>query len=769
MRLILTASLCLFLAFGGISLLVFHSAKEAANASFRTMAVSQTARVGEWINTFLSPGIMNIRYLANMELVRASRGKLTSYLDTTETTTLLYANHPPYERLIYDEFIRISRSNENFGLVFMANTDGQYAQAPEGHIKLAGYDPRQRSWYKEAIESGREITVTTPYLTTGGGIVCSIMIKTYDSEGHPLGLLGVDYSLDSLTRDLAARRILRTGYLVVFDQNGRIIVDGHHPEHLAMKPEEYPELRRRMAAAPDGALHTVGTRGIEEFITIHTIDKVDWKVAVVFEEREMLESSYSLLLSILTISGGIFCLTITALHFLARSIVRPIEKLVEASVIISDGAYESSPELRASLEEKLGVTGQGESGKLAEALKAMIDTLHKRIEAANAASRAKGEFLSNMSHEMRTPMNAIIGMSKIGRQAVTLERKDYAFGRIEEASGHLLGVLNDILDMSKIEANKLELAPAEFSFMQMLQKVIDVVSFRMEEKHQNFSAHVDKAIPPVLIGDDQHLAQVIANLLGNAVKFTPEGGSISLDARLLEEHDGLCTVQIEVRDNGIGISAEHQERLFTAFQQADNYISRKFGGTGLGLAISKRIVEMMGGRIWVRSELDQGATFAFTIQARRGADAALETPDAAQEPSQEENISYAGRRILMAEDVALNREIVLALLEPTGLDIVCAENGEEAVRLFRETPESYDMIFMDLQMPGMDGLEATRHIRAMSDAVPHAGTIPIVAMTANVFREDVEKCLAAGMNAHVGKPLDFQAVLEKLRTYLSKE
>ena len=512
---------------------------------------------------------------------------------------------------------------------------------------------------------------------------------------------------------------------------------------------------------------------------------------------------------------------------------------------------------------------------------------------AERASRAKSDFLANMSHEMRTPMNAIIGMTTIAKTSHDLEKKEYCLGKIENASTHLLGVINDILDMSKIEANKFELSPAEFTFEKSLQKVVNVINFRVEEKKQNFQVHIDREIPPILIGDDQRLAQVVTNLLSNAVKFTPEGGFIRLDAVLEKKEGERCTVRISVTDSGIGVSAEQQSRLFSSFEQADSSTSRKFGGTGLGLAISKRIVEMMNGAIWVESELGKGASFIFTVQLREGAgqpeemmravnwgalrvltvdddpdirdyfgdiagrlgfscetakdgeealaliearggydlyfvdwkmpgmngielsrrikgqggkgivimisatdrsvledeakqagvDSFLSKPlfpsgiadcvsrclgrgqvsmPEAGEPALDH---FDGKRILLAEDVEINREIVLTLLEPSGLTIDCAENGAEAVQRYTALPDQYDMILMDVQMPEMDGYEATRRIRSF-EAERGGRGVPIIAMTANVFREDVEKCLEAGMNGHVGKPLDMHDVLDKLRQYL---
>jgi signal transduction histidine kinase/CheY-like chemotaxis protein len=541
----------------------------------------------------------------------------------------------------------------------------------------------------------------------------------------------------------------------------------------------------------------------------------------------------------------------------------------------------------------------------------MISNLIKAREDALSSTKAKSDFLANMSHEMRTPMNAIIGMTNIAKGAADSEKKDYCLAKIEDASNHLLGVINDILDMSKIEANKFELSSAEFSFEKTLRKAVNVINFRVEEKKQNFTVRLGENIPETLIGDDQRLTQVITNLLSNAVKFTPEGGSIELDSSYLGEKDGLCELQVEVKDSGIGIKPEQQAKLFKSFEQADSNTSRRYGGTGLGLSISKNIVEMMGGAIRVESEYGSGSRFVFTVKMKRGenkksslpkginwknirvlvvdddssvteyfaeiggrlgfsCDTALsgkealakvkekgaydvyfidfkmpgmdgialtkklrdiEDPDKAivimisaveltaiedearragvdkflakplfpsviadtisecmrledavndNGESSEDEVKFPGKRIMLAEDIEINREIVIALLEPTELVIDCAENGLEAVKRFKADPTAYDMIFMDLQMPEMDGYEATRQIRAWEQKLAEKArrergkgetvqrkSIPIIAMTANVFKEDVEKCLAAGMNGHVGKPLDLGEVLNKLREYLS--
>jgi signal transduction histidine kinase len=385
---------------------------------------------------------------------------------------------------------------------------------------------------------------------------------------------------------------------------------------------------------------------------------------------------------------------------------------------------------------------------------------------AAEAGRAKGDFLAQMSHEMRTPMNAIIGMSALSKSSSDLAEYRYRMQKIEEASNHLLGVINDILDMSKIEAGKLELSEEVFHFSDMLRTVLDINLFRIDEKQQVVTTDIDSRIPSALFGDGRRLAQVVANIVANAVKFTPQGGSIAIKAQLLKEEDGVCTIETAVTDTGIGITKEEQSRLFRSFEQANNSTSREYGGTGLGLAISKHITEAMGGKINVESEPGAGSTFTFTVRLKRVA-ASEENAENAKTAMGEQGDAkdvFRGYRALLAEDIEINREIALAFLEPTGLSIVTAENGQEAVRIFEDSPDAFDLIFMDIQMPCMDGYEATRRIRA--SGAPKAKTVPIIAMTANVFKDDVEKSIAAGMNAHLGKPLRFEEMISTIKRLL---
>jgi signal transduction histidine kinase len=472
------------------------------------------------------------------------------------------------------------------------------------------------------------------------------------------------------------------------------------------------------------------------------------------------------------------------------------------------------------------------------------DELIKSKNLALEASSAKSMFLANMSHEIRTPMNAIIGMTTIARGAKDPERVDYCLERIDEASKHLLSVINDILDMSKIEADRFEMNRVRFLMPKLIEHVRNIISVRAQAKRQEFAVHVDGGMPELFVGDDTRITQVLINILSNAVKFTGEGGRIELAVSGDVSGDGkTCLVRVAVRDNGIGIGDEEQKNLFEPFRQADAGTTRKYGGTGLGLALSRRIVEQMGGSIRLSSKLGEGSTFSIDFplgiadgvgdaedvllaggehgeyggflgyrghgedgerEGReaygRGDASGFEGVDgvegvegglgvgaygvgvggdvgvgaavgvdgagggALQGKPGPAGTRFGGKTILVVEDVDINREIVRTMLEGSGASIDEARNGAEAVRMFTDGPGRYDIILMDIQMPVMDGFDATKAIRRAEGA--HAGKVPIVAMSANAFREDVEMSIASGMNEHLSKPVDYDMLIGALDRYL---
>ncbi len=696
-----------------------------------------------------------------------------------------------------------------------------------------------------------------------------------------------------------ALKLINGAYYFIFDTDPEV------GEDINKIFEEYP-LSPVHQEAFDGKESADIMNVVDEWGTYNTGAVPIWKdgkvigiISADIEDyfiRESNKTARTNIVIIIIILTGVMLTNIILIYFMVIVPVRRLTESVSASKTAGNSIY--------------GSARNDEFGVLAKTIENMrrqllysTDEKEAALKKAQSASRAKSDFLSNMSHEIRTPMNAIIGMTAIAEASDNIERKDYAIKKIKDASIHLLGVINDVLDMSKIEANKLELHSANFNIEEMLQKTISIVNFRAVEKHQNLKLNIDEKIPRLLKCDDHRLAQVLTNLLSNAVKFTPENGSIIINAKLLKEANGFCNIQFDVADTGVGISEEQKSRLFVPFEQAESSTTRKYGGTGLGLAISKRIAELMGGDISVVSELGKGSTFSFNIIAEKrekepennlpvkknidiknlrilvvdddkdireyfaditkhfnikcdfaeGGREAMELieksgvydihfidwqmpemdgieltrkikqinakksvcimissselseiktetktdeiDDFLQKPifptailesinkclgvnilserqkaETPQEDSFDGYRALLVEDVEINREIVQALLEPTKIEVDCAENGAEAVRMFTESPEKYNIIFMDVQMPEMDGYEATKRIRAFEADLNDKNSqrqIPIIAMTASVFMEDIRNCLEAGMNDHLGKPLDFNEVLVLLRQHLS--
>jgi signal transduction histidine kinase len=378
--------------------------------------------------------------------------------------------------------------------------------------------------------------------------------------------------------------------------------------------------------------------------------------------------------------------------------------------------------------------------------------LEEKTHAAEVASQAKSRFLANMSHELRTPMNAIMGMAHAVKTAGTDEKRELAADRIAAASTHLLGILNDILDMSTIESGTLSVENARFLLKKSLIEVTDVFRLRVGEKAQTFETNVEALTEHAVIGDKLRLKQVLFNLLDNAAKYTPEDGTIGLSVELLSEDDSNLELGFSVFDNGAGIAPEDVERLFVAFEQGSTDRMQHLGA-GLGLAISKNLVELMGGTLNITSQQGHGSTFSFTIRLAKGAtpadDDRLVVPD------------LSGKRVLSAEDIETNRMIIEELLAETYARIEHAKDGLEAVQMFQQSPEGYyDIVLLDLLMPHKSGFEAASEIRRMNRA--DARSIPMYAVSANAYPADVKASLDAGMNGHLAKPVDFAALMRVL-------
>ena len=396
-------------------------------------------------------------------------------------------------------------------------------------------------------------------------------------------------------------------------------------------------------------------------------------------------------------------------------------------------------------------------------LRARTAELEVQTHAAKIASQAKSEFLARMSHEIRTPMNAIIGMTRIALNSSPNEKIAGSLNEILTASEHLLGILNDVLDMSKIESGKFVLSESDFALRTAMIEVKHIMDQRCEEKNIDFSINFEYMEDYGVTGDKLRLKQVLINLLGNAVKFTPENGTIAFIVDILSADESTVNCRFTVSDSGIGMTETQMGKLFAMFEQADASIAERFGGTGLGLAISQNLVKYMGGEITVTSTQGEGATFTFTLSMPK-ADLAEEEADVVGCAPPD----LTGKRLLVVDDIDINRLILIELLSETNVETEEACNGKEAFDMFHNAPENYyDLILMDVQMPIMDGYQTTMALRS-SDR-PDAKTVPIVAMTANAYREDIDHALESGMNCHLAKPVDVGTLMSTLRSFLCPE
>ncbi|MDR0221766.1 MAG: response regulator [Lachnospiraceae bacterium] len=383
--------------------------------------------------------------------------------------------------------------------------------------------------------------------------------------------------------------------------------------------------------------------------------------------------------------------------------------------------------------------------------------LVRERDRAIEASNQKSNFIARMSHEMRTPIGAIIGMADIARESDDERRVAYCLDKISDASYYLKGFLSNTLDMASIEAGTFELSESDFLVAEAINRATAILGFDIAEKRQELTVHIGEKVPLAIVGDMQLLTQVITNLLANSHEFTASGGRIAISVEAVAKEGNTYTLRFSVADNGPGISDEHKTILLN---EPEKSAAQRYSGASLSLAISQYIVHQMGGKLWAESEPKQGARLMFDIKVAEGqAEEAIITKKArcAADEKALDSAKFPGKRILMVEDMEINREIIGELLADTGVRIDYAANGLEGVQMFAEKPDAYDIIFMDIQMPEMDGYAATAKIRAMNAV--EGRNVPIIAMTANVFKEDAQHCLDVGMNAHIAKPVSRSEVL----------
>ena len=590
------------------------------------------------------------------------------------------------------------------------------------------------------------------------GYLVAIPCQEYTINGETYTAIGTLYDHSKLDSMLSVKSYNGNAYLFMLDNDGNITYTNQKEDkffrnyfllkHLkgdqAITEEEADSLQKKLDGREQGVEllgsdkpYYLGYCPIENNNTMlicivekSVVDNVlkDYQKTIVFET--ILMAGFILLLF-----AGLFC------SISRRSLAEQKAEYEKRNNEIQTQAMKEMEESNKKLKKAKDITTEA-------------------LQTAENANKAKTDFLSNMSHDIRTPMNAIIGMTSLirhdaGNKAKVIEYAD----KIDISSQHLLGIINDILDMSKIEAGKTVFKYTDFSMPDLIEELNTIFQPQIAERNQTLMVIKENIRHEWVNGDQVHLMQIFSNLLSNAVKYTQEGGKIQF---LVEECETKSSVYAKYRflvsDNGMGMSADFKETIFDPFTRAEGSVTNKIQGTGLGMAITRNLVEAMGGTIDVESELGQGSCFEVLIDLRIAEDRSVSSTVQEEKNEQNDNI-FQGMRFLCAEDNELNAEILTELLKIEGAECTICENGEEILKTFEKSaPGDYDMILMDVQMPVMNGYEATKAIRRSSHEL--AKKIPIIAMTANAFSEDIQHSLAAGMNAHVSKPVEMR-VLEK--------
>ena len=597
------------------------------------------------------------------------------------------------------------------------------------------------------------------------GYLVAIPCQEYTIKGETYTAIGTLYDHSKLDSMLSVKSYNGNAYLFMLDNDGNITYTNQKEDKFF---RNYFLLK-----------HLKGDQAITEEEADSLQKKLDGREQGV----ELVESDKPYYLGYCPIENNNTMLICIVEKSVVDNVLRDYQKTIVFETILMAGfilllfaglfysiSRRSLAEQKAEYEKRnneIQTQAMKEMEESNKKLKKAKDITTEALQTAENANKAKTDFLSNMSHDIRTPMNAIIGMTSLirhdaGNKAKVIEYAD----KIDISSQHLLGIINNVLDMSKIEAGKTVFKYTDFSILDFITELNTIFHSQIDEKNQTLTIIKENIRHEWVNGDQVHLMQIFSNLVSNAVKYTQEGGKIQF---LVEECETKSSVYAKYRflvsDNGMGMSADFKDTIFDAFTRAESSMTNKIQGTGLGMAITKNLVEAMGGTIDVESELGQGSCFEVLIDLRIAEDRFVSSAEQAEKDEPAGNV-LKGMRFLCAEDNELNAEILMELLKIEGAECTICENGKRVLEAFEQSaPGDYDMILMDVQMPVMNGYEATKAIRRSSHVL--AKTIPIIAMTANAFSEDIQHSLAAGMNAHVSKPVEMKVLEKTIRSIKS--
>ncbi len=611
----------------------------------------------------------------------------------------------------------------------------------------------EEEWYKlGAASKGAVVWSDVYYDPVAKVTMVTASVPFFDEQGELMGVTTADMSLNTIREITSSIAIGNTGMAFLVGKKGKFIsfFDESRGINHNISTDDNLELLKLGKAIlnEDDGLTSMQWNNKQYRVFFSSIADVDWKLVVMIDTDEVGQVATGLIFPMLV-------LFVLGLFLISYAIISTARHFTRATKKVNHFADKAAS---GDLSERIVITGMDEFSIMEDRLNVMMDNLAKMTEqsenmlqTAQKANAAKSQFLSNMSHEMRTPMNAIMGMVQLAEQTNDINKLQGYISTIGYSSQNLLSLINNILDMVMVESDSLSVRVSRVSLNEVSDKIYKMFLAEAQEKNINFSIIIDENIPTVFYTDELRYMQIITNLVSNAVKFTPQG-KIHVAWSLVDKTGTSIVIEARVSDSGIGIPAEAIDGLFLAFTQVDSSSSRKYGGSGLGLALCKELVELLGGKIWYEQGADGGSIFVFTVKA--------EIQEEQEQKCLDANTCYdfKDKTVLIVDDVLINREIIIAMLEETGIGIEQAENGMIACELFAKNPEKYDIIFMDIQMPEMDGLSATRQIRSMEEGAH----VPIIAISANAFEDDIKASATAGINLHLAKPVNQQDMLKAM-------
>jgi signal transduction histidine kinase/DNA-binding response OmpR family regulator len=713
---------------------VYTDARESALASTRQSVELLAALAAQSDNDVIADARMLLSFLAEAPEVRRGGAACDTFL----------ARH--------------STSYKWISLLRFSNLDGSRVCGDRPEIAVSNVS--DQSYFKEALQRS-EFVVSEFLVQPPTGHLARLAAVPVNHEGRVVGVLSLGIDPDVFGRWSFPRDIAPNISMFIVDRHGVLIA--RYPPEPALLDMDLRDraVVRRALERPTGVDELPDLLGAPRLFAFRRLPSTDAVLAIGLSRESVIQPlDDALRQRFIVIAALIAASLLLALLGGELFIFRQLRRLGSAAGAIEAGDFSA----------RAAVQGAGEVGVLARALDRMAEALSDRdwqlrlarqtaekvLARAQEADKAKTEFLASMSHEIRTPLHGIIGYTeRLLDERLTSDQRRYA-ERIEAAGSSLLTVVNDILDLSQVEAGRIDLEIQPFSLEALIDDAVSIVSEAAVPKGLPIRVSLDRNLPKMLLGDEARLRQILLNLLNNAVKFTHQG-HIALAVRWEGRKDHREVMRFSVTDTGIGIAPENQNRLFARFSQVDGTIRREFGGTGLGLAISKRLIELMGGEIGLESETGRGSSFWITVALPRT------EAFAGEQAAEGAPTTVKAGRILVAEDIEMNRELTRSILETAGHQVDVVSNGIEAVAAVQA--QSYDLVFMDIQMPRMDGIAATKEIRTLDH--PARG-IPIIAMTANVMPQQVRSYKEAGMNDYVGKPMKRNHLINKTNEWLRK-